>query len=209
MNIDKYIENHITPQSPLLRKIERATHQHTTQPRMMSGHLQGELLRMISTMIAPKNILELGTFTGYSAVCLAQGMDKNEGTLHTIDINDELESMTSAFFEESGLNIIQHIGDARDIIPTLNTQFDLVFMDANKRQYPEYYEILMSGNYLHSGSVILADNTLWDGKVAQEPTPTDAQTTALIEFNRTVAEDPRVDKVIIPLRDGLSMIRIL
>lgn len=205
--IEQYITDHINEQSVLLRQLERVTHQRVIQPRMLSGHLQGELLRMLVAISGARTILELGTFTGYSAICLASGM-KEGGVLHTIEINDELESISSDFIARSGLNIVQHVGDARQIAPSLDCSFDMVFMDADKREYPQYYDMLFDNDLVHSGSVILADNVLWSGKVAAEPTPKDAHTQALIEFNNTVAHDHRVDRVILPLRDGLTIIRV-
>lgn len=205
--IEQYITDHINEQSVLLRQLERVTHQRVIQPRMLSGHLQGELLRMLVAISGARTILELGTFTGYSAICLASGM-KEGGVLHTIEINDELESISSDFIARSGLNIVQHVGDARQIAPSLGCSFDMVFMDADKREYPQYYDMLFDNDLVHSGSVILADNVLWSGKVAAEPTPKDAHTQALIEFNNTVAHDHRVDRVILPLRDGLTIIRV-
>lgn len=205
--IEQYITDHINEQSVLLRQLERVTHQRVIQPRMLSGHLQGELLRMLVAISGARTILELGTFTGYSAICLASGM-REGGVLHTIEINDELESISSDFIARSRLNIVQHVGDARQIAPSLGCSFDMVFMDADKREYPQYYDMLFDNDLVHSGSVILADNVLWSGKVAAEPTPKDAHTQALIEFNNTVAHDHRVDRVILPLRDGLTIIRV-
>lgn len=205
--IEQYITDHINEQSVLLRQLERVTHQRVVQPRMLSGHLQGELLRMLVAISGAGTILELGTFTGYSAICLASGM-KEGGVLHTIEINDELESISSDFIARSGLNIVQHVGDARQIAPSLGCSFDMVFMDADKREYSQYYDMLFDNDLVHSGSIILADNVLWSGKVAAEPTPKDAHTQALIEFNNTVAHDHRVDRVILPLRDGLTIIRV-
>lgn len=205
--MEQYIADHINVQSDLLRDLERATHQRVVQPRMLSGHLQGELLSMLVAISGASTILELGTFTGYSAICLACGM-REGGVVHTIEINDELESIASEFIARSGLNIVQHVGDGRVIAPSLGCSFDLVFMDADKREYPQYYDMLFDNNLVHSGSVILADNVLWSGKVVEQPTPKDAHTQALLEFNDTVARDPRVDRVILPLRDGLTIIRV-
>lgn len=205
--IDQYIEQHIGARGELLEQLERVTHQRVVQPRMLSGHLQGELLRMLTMISGAKTILELGTFTGYSAICLAMGLPPN-GVLHTIEINDELESIASEFITRSGLNIVQHIGDARVVAPSIGCRFDLVFIDADKRQYPQYYDMLFEHNLIHSGSIILSDNVLWSGKVVEQPTPKDAHTQALLQFNDTVARDPRVDRVILPLRDGLTIIRV-
>lgn len=205
--IEQYITDHIDEQSELLHQLERATHQRVVQPRMLSGHLQGELLRMLVAISGADTILELGTFTGYSAICLASGM-REGGVVHTIEINDELESIASDFITRSGLNIVRHVGDALEIAPAIGCSFDLVFMDADKREYPQYYDMLFDNGLVHSGSIILADNVLWSGKVVEVPTPKDAHTQALLRFNDTVARDPRVDKVILPLRDGLTIIRV-
>lgn len=213
MTIDQYIDQHIDPQSNLLVRLERATNLRTTQPRMLSGHMQGELLRMLVAISGAKTVLELGTFTGYSAICLASGFAAGESStddhvVHTVDINDELEELAASFFRESGLNIVQHFGAALEVAPRLDICFDLVFIDANKREYPEYYEMLFANNLVHSGSLILADNVLWSGKILQQPEAKDAQTQALLAFNTMVSKDNRVDKIILPIRDGISMIRV-
>ena len=179
------------------------------QPRMISGHLQGKLLEMLVRMLAPKRILEIGTFTGYSAICMAKGLDKG-GELHTIEIDDELEDIAAKYFREAEVQmagrIVQHIGSALDIAPTLG-KFDLIFIDGDKREYPQYYRMVME-TAVHSGSYILADNILWYGKVT-EPTPAnDRFTEGIKEFNRMVVEDDRVENVILPLRDGLNLIRV-
>ncbi len=173
---------------------------------MLSGHLQGRILKMLTQMAGAKRVLELGTFTGYSALCFAEALPA-DGVVHTIDDNDELEEFAYSFFAESPYSskIIQHIGKALEIIPTLDEEFDLVFLDADKREYLQYYHAAF--DKIPAGGYILADNTLWDGKVVQPVEPNDKQTIALLEFNDFVAKDPRVETVIIPLRDGLTLIR--
>ena len=203
--LEEYILAHISPEGEMLRRLNRETHLYHLRPRMCSGHLQGRLLKMFVRMIAPKAILELGTFTGYSALCLAEGIAP-DGVLHTIEIDDELEDFIRAHFDASeyGSRIVLHIGDAEQIIPTLDTRFDLVFIDANKRDYVAYYEMAMQ--VLNPGGFIIADNTLWDGKVVTCTEKIDAQTAGILAFNDHVAADDRVEVVIIPLRDGLTII---
>ena len=208
-DLERYIDQHITPEDPLLNALDRETHMRVIQPRMISGHLQGKLLEMLVRMLAPKRILEIGTFTGYSAICMAKGLDKG-GELHTIEIDDELEDIAAKYFREAEVQmagrIVQHIGSALDIAPTLG-KFDLIFIDGDKREYPQYYRMVME-TAVHSGSYILADNILWYGKVT-EPTPAnDRFTEGIKEFNRMVVEDDRVENVILPLRDGLNLIRV-
>lgn len=203
--LEEYILAHISPEGEVLRRLNRETHLYHLRPRMCSGHLQGRLLKMFVRMIAPKAILELGTFTGYSALCLAEGIAP-DGVVHTIEIDDELEDFIRAYFDASeyGSRIVLHIGDAEQIIPTLDTRFDLVFIDANKRDYVAYYEMAMQ--VLNPGGFIIADNTLWDGKVVTCTEKIDAQTAGILAFNDHVAADDRVEVVIIPLRDGLTII---
>ena len=203
--LEEYILAHISPEGEMLRRLNRETHLYHLRPRMCSGHLQGRLLKMFVRMIAPKAILELGTFTGYSALCLAEGIAP-DGVVHTIEIDDELEDFIRAHFDASeyGSHIVLHIGDAEQIIPTLDTRFDLVFIDANKRDYVAYYEMAMQ--VLNPGGFIIADNTLWDGKVVTCTEKIDAQTAGILAFNDHVAADDRVEVVIIPLRDGLTII---
>lgn len=203
--LEEYILAHISPEGEMLRRLNRETHLYHLRPRMCSGHLQGRLLKMFVRMIAPKAILELGTFTGYSALCLAEGIAP-DGVVHTIEIDDELEDFIRAHFDASeyGSRIVLHIGDAEQIIPTLDTHFDLVFIDANKRDYVAYYEMAMQ--VLNPGGFIIADNTLWDGKVVTCTEKIDAQTAGILAFNDHVAADDRVEVVIIPLRDGLTII---
>lgn len=203
--LEEYILAHISPEGEMLRRLNRETHLYHLRPRMCSGHLQGRLLKMFVRMIAPEAILELGTFTGYSALCLAEGIAP-DGVVHTIEIDDELEDFIRAHFDASeyGSRIVLHIGDAEQIIPTLDTRFDLVFIDANKRDYVAYYEMAMQ--VLNPGGFIIADNTLWDGKVVTCTEKIDAQTAGILAFNDHVAADDRVEVVIIPLRDGLTII---
>ena len=203
-NIQRYAEQHTSPESELLRKINRDTHAKVTMPRMLSGHLHGRFLTMVSQMIRPHRILEIGTFTGYSALCLAEGLSPG-GTLVTIDINEELEDKVRTYFEESGLadKIDYRIGDAATIIPSLGGQFDLVFIDADKENYGRYFDLVIG--HVSEGGIILADNVLWSGKVLQEKP--DKDTRAIIAFNRKIQDDRRVENILLPIRDGILMIR--
>lgn len=204
--IDQYLLSHIEEESPLLARLYRQTQVMMVNGRMCSGHLQGSLLTLLSKLVRPSKILEIGTYTGYSALCLANGLSDN-GILHTIEINDELELLAASFFEESGLRerIIQHIGDADDIIPQLDEKFDLVFIDADKRKYLSNYNLLFPKVAL--GGVIIADNTLWAGKVVQKVMPNDEQTIGIMLFNDFVKTDPRVETFMIPIRDGMTVLR--
>ena len=204
--IDKYILDHIDQEDELLTELDRETNLKVIGGRMISGHLQGQVLSMFSKMIKPKTILEIGTFTGYSAICLAKGLQKN-GKLITIEINDELESFATKYFEKSGLQncIEQRIGPATEIIPTLKQTFDLVFIDADKREYTEYFELVF--DKVASGGYIIADNTLWSGKVLESPAADDFNTIGIIDFNTFIKNNESVEKVIIPLRDGMTLIR--
>lgn len=204
--LEDYILSHIDEEGEHLARLNRETHIYHLRPRMCSGHLQGRLLKMFVRMINPRNILELGTFTGYSGLCLAEGLIAPDGELHTIEIDDELEDFIRSHFEASAFadRIHLHIGDAREILPSLGKTFDLVFMDANKREYCEYYDLVFP--MLAPGGFIIADNTLWDGKVVDWGKKLDAQTEGILRFNDMVAHDDRVEKVIIPLRDGLTII---
>lgn len=204
--IDKYILNHIEPEDEILKELDRDTHLNVIGARMISGHLQGQVLTMLSKMITPKNILEIGTFTGYSAICLAKGLKEN-GKLITIEIDDELENMAKKYFVKAGVEnkIVQRIGAALEIIPTLTETFDLVFIDAHKPEYPDYYRAVFEK--VNSGGYIIADNTLWSGKVLEIPAEDDFQTRGIIEFNSIIKNDDRVEKVILPLRDGMTIIR--
>ena len=204
--IDKYILNHIEAEDEVLNELDRETNLKVLGGRMISGHLQGQVLTMLSKMIQPRTILEIGTFTGYSAICLSKGLQKN-GKLITIEINDELESIASKYFEKAGVKeyIEQRIGSAIEIIPLLNESFDLVFIDADKREYTEYYELVFEK--VPSGGYIIADNTLWSGKVLDVPASDDNYTKGIIEFNTLIKNDSRIEKVILPLRDGMTVIR--
>ncbi len=204
--LNDYILNHIDAEPEHLYRLERDTHLRLLYSRMCSGHLQGRLLKMLVRMAKPERILELGTFSGYSAQCLAEGLLSDDAQVHTIEIEDELEDFLRQHFADSpvGHRIHLHIGDASQILPQLNLMFDLVFIDANKRHYPQYYELVLP--WLTPGGFIIADNTLWDGKVAEPHTKIDPQTEGILSFNQMVAADPRVEKVIIPVRDGLTII---
>ncbi|MFV0345088.1 MAG: O-methyltransferase [Bacteroidales bacterium] len=206
MNLESYIEQHIDVEPALLRELGRTTNLKALHSRMLSGHLQGRILSMISKLIAPKNILEIGTFTGYSALCLAEGLQK-DGRLTSIEINDEIAELASEFISKSKfkeqINII--VGDAIVEIPKLQDTFQLVFIDGNKRDYSAYYD--MAFPLLDKGGVILADNVLWSGKVVEKIDKNDEQTSELLAFNKKIKEDKRVEKVILPIRDGISIIR--
>lgn len=211
VDMERYILDHISPEDPVLTELDRQTHLRAVQPRMLSGHLQGRLLEMLTAMLQPKTVLELGTFTGYSAIAMARGLELPDAVLHTVEINDELYDFAAEYIEKAGLRdrIVQHTGPALEVVPRLGSVFDLVFIDADKREYPAYYRMLMDGGFVQSGSVILADNVLWSGKVARpEVAHNDRQTQGVLEFNRIVRDDPRVEKVIVPLRDGMTVIRV-
>jgi predicted O-methyltransferase YrrM len=203
--IDEYILAHIDKESDYMHRLWRATQLHLLYGRMASGHLQGRLLKMLVGMIRPKLVLEIGTYSGYSGLCIAEGLPEG-GHLHTVEINDEQEDFTLPWFENSPYKdkITMHIGDALEVVPKLGLMFDMAFIDGDKRKYVEYYEMVMA--HLNDGGYILADNTLWDGHVVEEETK-DAQTEGIRAFNDWVAKDDRVEKVILPLRDGLSIIR--
>ncbi|QOI97379.1 MAG: O-methyltransferase [Flammeovirgaceae bacterium] len=202
--IQRYSEEHTSAESPLLKLINRDTHAQVLMPRMLSGHLQGRLLAIISKMIKPKAILEIGTYTGYSAICLAEGLLEG-GILVTIDNNEELEDRVRNYFSEAGLEqrIDYRIGDAMEIIPTLPGPFDLVFIDADKENYMRYYDLVV--NIVPLGGYILADNVLWSGKVLD--TKPDKDTRAIQEFNRKIQDDERVENVLLPVRDGMMIVR--
>lgn len=204
--IDAYILQHMDKESDYLKALYRQTHLKLINPRMTSGHLQGRLLKMFVQMIRPHRILEIGTFAGYSALCMAEGLDEG-GLIHTYEIDDELEDFTRSWIEGSshGSKIEFHIGNALEEVPHLGETFDLVFMDGDKRQYMDYYEMALQ--YTSPNAFILADNTLWDGHVVEKAYLCDRQTAAINEFNAFVATDSRVEKLILPLRDGLTMIR--
>lgn len=203
--LEDYILAHIDKEGDVLRLVNRDTHVYNLRPRMCSGHLQGKLLKMFVRMTKPRRVLELGTFTGYSALAMAEGLAE-DAELHTVEIDDELEDFICEHFEASPRReqIHLHIGDAAMVVPQLGGQFDLVFIDANKRNYCDYYHLVMP--LVPVGGFIIADNTLWDGKVANLPQKIDSQTAGILAFNDLVANDDRVEKVIIPIRDGLTVI---
>ena len=202
--LDDYVVRHSEDEPTLLKALTRETYQKILQPRMLSGHYQGRVLSLISKLIRPKVILELGTFTGYSALCLAEGLDQN-GVLHTIDINEELVDFQRYYFDKSqyGHQIFQHLGPALDIIPSINTNFDLVFMDADKTNYINYFHQII--DKLNPGAVILSDNVLWSGKVIEAVDPYDSSTQIVMEYNKLLKEDPRLETVLLPIRDGLTV----
>jgi len=206
MDIEEYCGAHSTPEDELLQELVRYTHLHVMHPRMLSGHLQGRLLSMVSQMLSPRRMLEIGTFTGYATLCLAQGLAP-DGLLHTIERNDELEDICRQFFNRSryAQQIQLHIGNAPEVIPTLDEVFDLVFIDGDKREYPDYFYAVV--DKVRSGGFIIADNVLWDGKVIEEPPVNDAQTQGIIRFNDIIQQDARVENLLLPLRDGLMLCR--
>jgi len=203
--LTRYLENSCEPENELLKHINRETHLKVSMPRMLSGHYQGKLLSMISKLINPERILEIGTFTGYATLCLAEGLREN-GRIYTIDINLELEDMVRSNFKRSDLDskIMYQIGDAKEIIPTLNEIFDLVFIDADKKNNATYYDMII--DKVRSGGLILVDNVLWNGKVLNEGV-SDQKTSFISKFNEMVSSDQRVEKLILPVRDGLFLIR--
>ena len=208
--LDQYIEAMSSPQGELLHELERETYLRIINPRMISGHIQGKLLEMLVRMLRPRRILEIGTFTGYSAISMAMGLE--EGALiDTFEVDDELEMIAADFFERSGVGdkIRQHIGSALDLAPQLGEKYDLVFIDGDKKEYRAYYDMLFEYNLVHSNSFILADNILWYGKVVEEVARKDKQTQEIIAFNEHVLNDSRVENVILPLRDGINLIRVL
>lgn len=204
--IDDYILSHIDEESDYLKALYRDTHVKLLRPRMASGHLQGRMLKMFVRMIRPLHILEIGTYSGYSALCLAEGLPE-DGMLHTFEINDEQEDFTRPWLEQSEYagKIKFYIGDALELVPRLGITFDMAFVDGDKRKYIDYYEMTLK--HLSPGGYIIADNTLWDGHVLEQPHSNDYQTIGIKAFNDLVAADNRVEKVILPLRDGLTIIR--
>ncbi|MCH7784223.1 MAG: O-methyltransferase [Bacteroidetes bacterium] len=206
-NLNKYVLAHSQPEPELLQQLNHETWQKVNAPRMLSGHFQGRVLSMISKLIQPKYILEIGTYTGYSALCLAEGMQK-EGELHTIDCNEELLDFQKRYFDKSeyGSQIIQHLGNALDIIPTIDKTFDLVFIDADKHNYPNYLEAILPK--LKKGSVLLSDNVLWGGKVLEPISKGDNDTKALVHYNKLLIEHPQLETVLLPIRDGLTISRV-
>ena len=204
--LEEYISAHIEPENALLRDIYRETNLRLLNPRMASGHIQGRLLRMLVTMIRPQHVLEVGTFTGYATLCMAEGLPEN-GVIDTVEIDDELEDFILKGFDRSPYRdrIRLHIGDALKVVPGLGLEFDMIFLDGEKREYPEYYESLLQ--YLRPGGYMIADNTLWDGHVVDKEYDYDPQTIAVRKFNDTVRADERVEVAMIPIRDGLTIIR--
>lgn len=207
-DLEDYIEQHSENEPQLLADLNKETHQKVLLPRMLSGHFQGRVLSMLSKLIHPEYILEIGTYTGYSALCLCEGLQDN-GQLHTIDIKEELIDFQRKYFNRSpwGKQIIQHLGNAIDIIPSLNLKFDLVFMDADKENYVNYFEMVIPK--MNKGGIILSDNVLWSGKVLDPLQPNDVSTKILLEYNQLLKEDPRVETVLLPIRDGLSVSRVI
>ncbi|RXG24840.1 O-methyltransferase [Leeuwenhoekiella aequorea] len=204
--LDDYAVAHSSKEPQLLKNLTRETYQKVVQPRMLSGHYQGRILSMISKLVNPKTILEIGTYTGYSALCLAEGLQAN-GTLHTIDINEELVDFQRKYFDLSGYGstIKQHLGNALDIIPQITEELDLVFIDADKPNYPAYFDLIV--DRLKPGGILLSDNVLWSGKVVKTLNPKDTSTAALLEYNKLLAEDPRLETVLLTIRDGLTISR--
>lgn len=205
-DIQKYVEEHSGIESALLTELNRETHQKVLMPRMLSGHLQGRVLSMISHMMKPQRILEIGTYTGYSAICLAEGLAEN-GLLITLDKNEEVEEMVRGYFEKAGLSdrVDYRIGDAMRLIPDIEGPFDLVFIDADKKNYLNYFNLVIEK--VRIGGFIIADNVLWSGKVVQTEKKIDSDTQAILDFNRSMEEDERVENVLLPIRDGLMVVR--
>lgn len=204
--IENYAQAHTQPESSVLAELNRETWAKVLQPRMLSGHLQGRFLSMLSMLKQPKRILEIGTYTGYSALCLAEGLAP-DGQLHTIDVNEELERIIRKYVVKAGLaeKITLHVGNALEIIPTLNEKWDLVFIDADKENYSLYFDLVFDA--VNPGGLIIADNVLWSGKVLQQALPNDAETQALQRFNQKVAHDVRVTSLLLPIRDGLMILQ--
>lgn len=206
--LEDYIEQHSQKEPELLAALDKETYQKVLLPRMLSGHFQGRVLSMLSKLIRPVNILEIGTYTGYSALCLCEGMQEN-GVLHTIDIKEELVDFQRKYFNKSpwGNQIVQHLGEAIDIIPKLDLKFDLVFIDADKENYINYFEMIIPK--MNRGGIILSDNVLWSGKVLEPLQPNDLSTKVIMEYNQLLKNDPRVETVLLPIRDGLTVSRVL
>jgi caffeoyl-CoA O-methyltransferase len=206
--LEDYIEQHSEKEPALLAALNKETYQKILLPRMLSGHFQGRVLSMLAKLIRPLNILEIGTYTGYSALCLCEGMQEN-GQLHTIDIKEELVDFQRKHFDKSpwGKQIVQHLGEAIDIIPTLNLKFDLVFIDADKENYLNYFELILPK--MNKGGIILSDNVLWSGKVLEPLQPNDLSTKIIMEYNDLLKNDPRVETVLLPIRDGLTVSRVI
>lgn len=205
--LQKYLEENSEQEPALLQELNRETHLRVLQPRMLSGHYQGRVLSLLSKLIRPKTVLEIGTFTGYATLCLAEGL-RQDGVLHTIDVNEELCEMQRKYFDRSGKGsqIVQHLGEAQQIIPTIAERWDLVFIDADKRNYPLYFDLIIER--MNPGGVILSDNVLWSGKVLEEMPKNDKKTQIILEYNRKLQQDPRVETVVLPIRDGLTISRV-
>jgi predicted O-methyltransferase YrrM len=206
-SLQQYISEHTENEPEYLLDLSRETHLKVLQPRMITGHYQGRVLSMLSKIIRPSSILEIGTYTGYSALCLAEGLQSG-GELHTVDINEELEGIQRRYFDRSGFGnqIIQHIGNALEIVPKMNLEFDLVFIDAEKKEYTRYFEAVLPKT--RKGGIILSDNVLWSGKVVEPLEPADKATRALLDYNLMLKTDPRVETVMLPIRDGLTLSRV-
>ena len=202
--LQQYIDDHSMEESDLLKALDRETHQKVLQPRMLSGSYQGRLLALLSKMIGPNKVLEVGTYTGYATLCMAEGLTTG-GSIDTIDHNEELADMQRRYFEQSpyGNQIVQHLGDAKEILKTLSGPYDLVFLDADKENYPHYFDLII--DKLRTGGILLSDNVLWSGKVLEKAT--DEATTALQEYNHKINTDVRVETVVLPIRDGLTITR--
>ncbi|QXP66267.1 O-methyltransferase [Polaribacter sp. AHE13PA] len=206
-NIDNYVVEHSQQEPTILKELSKETWQKVLNPRMLSGAFQGRVLSMISKLIQPKNILEIGTYTGYSALCLAEGL-ASEGKIFTLDKNEELETLQNKYFEKSGFRnqIEQFVGNAIEIIPTIDQKFDLVFIDADKSNYINYFHLII--DKMNSGGIILSDNVLWSGKVVEKLDPKDKDTKVLLEYNKLLNTDDRVETVLLPIRDGLTITRV-
>lgn len=206
--LDSYVTQHSENEPELLVELNRETHQKILQPRMLSGHFQGRVLSMLSKIIRPTNVLEIGTFTGYATLCLAEGLAEN-GTIDTIDNEEELFDFQRKYFDKSqwSSRIIQHLGNGLEIIPTLTKKYDLVFIDADKENYINYFHLIIP--MMNKGGIILSDNVLWSGKVLEKVKPGDITTKILLEFNQLLKDDPRVETVLLPIRDGLTVSRVL
>lgn len=205
--LENYAAQHTEDEPLLLQELNKRTHLNVLQPRMISGHFQGRFLSLLSKMVQPRTILEIGTYTGYATLCLAEGLHP-EGVLHTIDIKEELTDLQREFFDRSGYGsqIVQHLGKAADIIPSLNTTFDLVFIDADKQNYAYYFDLVIEK--MNRGGIILSDNVLWSGKVVEEVKHNDKHTQALMAYNQKIKDDPRVETVLLPIRDGITLSRV-
>ena len=205
--LENYAAQHTEDEPLLLQELNKRTHLNVLQPRMISGHFQGRFLSLLSKMVQPRTILEIGTYTGYATLCLAEGLHP-EGVLHTIDIKEELTDLQREFFDRSGYGsqIVQHLGKAADIIPALDTTFDLVFIDADKQNYAHYFDLVIEK--MNRGGIILSDNVLWSGKVVEEVKHNDKHTQALMAYNQKIKDDPRVETVLLPICDGITLSRV-